>query len=245
MARFLHYCYLYACATPTLCLSGLSHHERMCALKARTCTPLAALLLCAACVANAQSLTGITVFDADATGTFQNNLRYDTNPGENNYKVWIVDASAPGVFLNGPTKVGAGINLPLAGGSHTFDIYLEPGSDKPFFGMNLFFGGNTTVPGISVFAPEQTTSTVPSFSTDSSAKTLLLTNAMGAGSGSLSVQDVSVNHVLVTLTSFALATPSLNGVDRVSGLTASPSGQNDLVGTFTLSVASVPEPGSL
>jgi hypothetical protein len=69
------------------------------------------------------------------------------------------NASLP---VNGPSDAQAGIDIPLElGHSYTYYIFSQPNGGYSFDALNLFFDGNNSTPGISVFGPIDSSAFAP------------------------------------------------------------------------------------
>jgi hypothetical protein len=152
-----------------------------------------------------------------------------------------------GPFLNFGNGDGASISYSLGPGLYQFYFFVmgfwdnNPGT----YGLNLFFGGDNTHPGIAAFSPAN----------------MITATAVQAGQGTLSLTGdgnnevpapgsltYTANGLSVTLTGYGYGEPGVFGgpvLDRVGNLNSIPDGYPDSVGVFTLSVATVPEPSVL
>ena len=206
---------------------------------------LSLILICSSAPANAVSLTGLIEFSTDLFGNASGGQVWNTLGG-GWYDLWVVKGGLSDPFINGPNDANASINVPLIAGTHTFSIFGEPVAILNDFGLNLFFNGDNTAPGISVFAAKDLSPTGPdpSFFANSSSTTLDLNGGSVAGAGTLTFVD---GLTTVTLTDYRWSDPSVENLDRISPTTATPSGANDFVGQFTLEVSTVavPEPSTL
>jgi hypothetical protein len=141
---------------------------------------LAAFLLIPLLAYPQVTLTGAIQFSANSSGAFSGNQSWNTLGGDACWDLWLAqnpDASSP---LNGPSDEQAGINVPLsAGNSYQFYMFGAPDLSIGLNGLNLFFNGDNSTPGISVFGA--TNSSV--FSPDSSSRTRTLAGAPVTGSG--------------------------------------------------------------
>ena len=189
------------------------------------------------------SLTGLVEFGSDASGGASGATLWNTVGGDGYYfNLYATDANSgiDGAFLNSGDGATTAIDSTLNAGTYQFFIFGEPGADTGYFGLNLFFDGGTS-PGISVFAATNTSTTppYPAFAADGSATTRLPDYSTGPGAGTLTYSDGSST---VTLTDYQFSEPTVNDLDRVSAFSATPSGDNDFIGSFTLQVGTVPEP---
>ena len=185
-------------------------------------------------------LTDVVVFSSDASGNWTGPDVWHTRPN-GNFEVFIQNG---GSFLNGPTSTNVQPNIPLVTGNNSFNLFADPGSDYPHFGINLFFDGSS-VPSISVFAPILTAAQgTNSFLANSAQRTPKPFPGVNTGynfPGAGAFSFVSGNQ-LVTLTDFYWASPSVYKLNMVGGYSIGADGVNDYVGGITLSVTQVPEP---
>jgi hypothetical protein len=128
------------------------------------------------------TLTGAIQFSTNSSGASGVDV-WNTLGGDNWFDLWLAlnsDASSP---VNGPSDDQAGIAIPLeAGNSYKYYIFGAPGSFSSFNGVNLFFDGNNSTPGISAFGAVNTTG----FRPNSSSSTFTLQATFVAGSGTTS-----------------------------------------------------------
>ena len=189
------------------------------------------------------SLTDLNEFSADSTGAVSGGIDWNTVGSDSIYNLYVTgpNTGIDGAFLNSGDGAAASISSPLGDGTYQFFIFGEPAGDSPDFGLNLYFDGGTT-PGISVFAAANASGTppYPAFSADS-ATTRLLDYSTGPGAGTLAYSDGSST---VTLSDYLFSEPAVNTLDRVNAFNDTPSGADDFVGSFTLQVGTVPEPGA-
>jgi len=191
--------------------------------------------------AQATSLTGIIEFSTGESGNANGAQIWNTRGGRGDdfYDLWV---QRNGKFINGPDEGNIAINISLdAPGVYTFKMYGEPTFESGNFGLNLFFNGNNTKPGISVFAPidQPPTPPIPNFSANSNANTLPLAGLAASsvpGAGTLCFVDGSTK---VTLTSYRWSTSDVENTDVVSLYSINPSGKNDFTGQFTLTVTRI------
>jgi hypothetical protein len=147
------------------------------------------------------------------------------------YDLWLAqnpDATSP---VNGPSDAQAGIAIPLeTGNSYKFYIFGQPGPGliTGFNGLNLFFDGNNSTPGISVFGATNSSNFRPN---SSSTFTLQGTPVTGSGSASY-----SPSGVIAVLTGYDWSTPATPLGDVCQAFVFSPGGGADYFGSFTLTV---------
>lgn len=113
------------------------------------------------------------------------------------------------------------------------------------YGLNLFFDGNNTIPGIAAFSPQNTLTATPV----QVGQTTLSLDGYGNNevpvSGSLTYVGDGLS---VTLTDYGYGEPGVFGgpaLDLVSATDSEPDGYASAVGVFDLTVAPVPEPSSV
>jgi hypothetical protein len=122
-----------------------------------------AVLACPPDSSAAITLTGVNAFSTDNSGNWTGQI-WDTRGNINTaYGLWMINGGFGGSFINGPDMAHAPINVSLPLGTSTFSFHGDPGSDSRW-GMNLFFNGTTSSPGISVLAFEKTGSSTTVFS---------------------------------------------------------------------------------
>jgi hypothetical protein len=187
------------------------------------------------------SLTGTVEFSTSSTGAFNRVDIWNTDGNTYNLYVTTPNTGINGGFLNPGSQ--ANINFNLTPGTYQFYMFGSPGNNQLYYGLNLFFNGNTSNPAISVFAPLNTSSSspAPSFTANSNAFTGALGN-IGYVQGSSSLVYTSGTYT-VTLKDYSWSSPSVYGLDRVTTFNSVPDGTSDYVGSFTLQV--VPLPGAV
>ncbi len=195
----------------------------------------------------AAAVTGMVVFGADSSGTYTRDI-WNTLGGDflpfNWFNLYVVQGSMGDPFLNSGDGPETSVNIPLALGIHSFTLWGSPPADpNPAFGLNIFFDGDNSIPGISAFAPVNVgpSPPFPPFFPDSSPSTVTLDVHPAPGSGSLSFVDGSVR---ITVTDYSWSEPAVFGTDRVSPYNNMPDGANDWVGRLTLEVDPIPEPAT-
>jgi hypothetical protein len=214
--------------------------------------PLYAITLSVAlCQASsATTLSGLVEATTSTTGSFIADQRWSTQGNGSIVDLFVIGSTniSAGAFVNGPSDSQAAISITLTPGTYKFSFLGGGGVDpnNTNSGLNIYFDGSTSTPGISVFGPVQSSATVPSFSPDGASATEGFNLATVPGANSIIYSD-GANQV--TLTSYSWALPSVNNVDRVSqpnvGFSSvGPDGSPDWVGQITLNVVAVPEPGT-
>jgi hypothetical protein len=144
------------------------------------------------------TLTGATWFASTPTGGGSVAMGYadgaeNTVGGDQWYNLWLAlnpNATSP---VNGPSDAQAGISIPLqVGKSYKYYIFgAGPCCSLSFSGLNLFFDGDSSTPGISIFGALNTTSFLPN-----SSSTLSLGVNPVAGSGRSFYTSAGVTVVL-------------------------------------------------
>lgn len=194
--------------------------------------------------ANAQvNLTDITTYQVDGNGNASGGQLWDTIAG-GNFDVFVIrGADVNGAIINGGTRT---LSETLSNGTFTYTLLMEPGTYNPGGGLSLFFGsgtpGSTDDPGISAWAPFNTTLTPP----NSGAGTNIY-DPFGNGDQGAGLTFTAGNGTAATINSLRFFN---SGVDRVSPSAATPSGGQDFAVQFTLTVSgtsagAAPEPGTL
>jgi hypothetical protein len=185
-------------------------------------------------------LTDVTVFSADAAGTYVSGDIWDTRPGAS-FNVWIQSGSSGGPFLTGPSDAAVRPNILISPGVNSFRLLADPGVDRSHIGVNLFFNG-ANLPSISVYGPLRTAPGSSSFQADGAAVTPGPDTGAAQlvpGAGTLQFQ---AGGQMYTLTDFFWATPSVYHVDQIGTTSTGANGIQDYVGGITLEVTPVPEP---
>ena len=151
--------------------------------------------------------------------------------------LFVIEGGLGDPFVNAPD---ASINILLTNGIHTLTLHGGSTALNSAFGLNLFFDGDQTNPGISVWAlRKDTLATDPPFMT-TSGSTFTEDVSPIPGAGTLSVV---VGSQTITLTDFWWAAPTVHDVDEVGSGQTNPDGNADFVGRVTLVVT--PEPGTV
>ena len=156
----------------------------------------------------------------------------NTVGGDQWWDLWLAlnpDATSP---VNGPSDAQAGISIPLqAGGNYKYYLFGTGGCCAlPFSGLNLFFDGNGSTPGISVFGPLGSPSFLPNPSS-----TLSLEGNPIPGSGTSFYSSASVIVVLTGYDWNNSATPP-GDVCQPFAFTPNPDGDASAFGSVTLTV---------
>lgn len=182
----------------------------------------------------AQTLSAITQFSADASGAFSGGQAWNTRGGDAVYNLYVEKDTPP--LLNSGNAAGASISVPLVPGTYTYYLYAEQGGlpSFPYAGVNLFFDGQS-VPGISAYAPVDTSGGSP----NGSASTADLDGNAIAGANTLTA---TVGGMTVTLSNFLFTSLGSGSPDVVSAFNNAPSGATDFVASFTLTVRAATPP---
>jgi hypothetical protein len=208
-------------------------------------TSLALAILMLGCLADthsasAQTLTGSDLFSTNSGGSFSGVEVWTTAIQPSISRLWTYQ----GTTLVNASATDSRLNFSLTPGTYTFGIYGSNAQNYDFHGMNLFFDGQTSTPGISVKSNTLASALDTSLFTPNGGITLALD---GNGYGNIPSAD-SLTFVdgttTIQLTNFFWAKPSVYAVDRVSTYVAVPDGTSDFVGSYTLKVTNsspVPE----
>jgi hypothetical protein len=177
------------------------------------------------------TLTGAIQFSTSSTGAASGGLLWNTLGGDTYYDLWLAGSPDATLPVNGPSDAEAGIAVQLeAGNSYTFYIFGQPGPGTftGFNGLNLFFDGNNSVPGLSAFGTTDGSVFLPN-----SSATLTLQGASVKGSGSTAY---SADGVVVALTGYEWHTPETSPGDVCQAFAFSPASGDVLsfFGSFTL-----------
>ena len=190
-------------------------------------------------------LTGISQVGTSADGTNAGGPIWNTLGNEvliANLYVTQPNTGYTGALLNHGNGTGASISYELTPGTYQFFVSSDSFSNinPGYYAINLFFGGSTTVPGITGYSARDssTVSVVPSGKT-----TLALDGTTSVQSaGSLSYESGGLR---VTMTEYGFGMPGVFGgaaIDRVANLNDAPEGALDGIGIVNLQVTAVPEP---
>jgi hypothetical protein len=177
------------------------------------------------------NLTGAIQFSTNATGAAYGGLLWNTLGGDSYYDLWLAenpDATSP---VNGPADAQAGISIPLqTDNAYKYYIFGQPGPGliTGFNGLNLFFDGNNSTPGISVFGATNSSGFVPN---GGATLTLQGTSVAGSGTG-----FHSSGGVVVVLSGYDWAMPT--NLDVCEAFVFAPAAGDlaDYFGSLTLQV---------
>lgn len=196
------------------------------------CLALSAFLMVPLSANSQTTLTGAVQFSTNSSGVgSSSDWVWNTLGGDSYYNLWLAlnpDATSP---VNGPSDAQAGITVPLeTGNSYKFHIFGQPGCCKTGFnGLNLFFDGNNSTPGISAFGMTNGASFLPN---GNGTLTLQGTSVTGAGRTSY-----SSDGVIVVLSGYDWNdAPATSPGDVCQAFVFSPGDGADYSGSFTLQV---------
>lgn len=178
------------------------------------------------------TLTGAVELSTDSTGS-ATNQRWNTlgGGGDGIWDLWVASDPNAALPVNGPSDAQAGIDIPLeVGRAYTYYIFSEPNGGYSFDGLNLFFDGNNSTPGISVFGAINSSNFRPN-----SGSTWTLAGASVAGSGT---SFYTSGGVIVVLNGYNWNTPADPPGDVCQSLEFAPAPGNVLsyFGSFNLQV---------
>lgn len=214
------------------------------------------VLLAAAPMATALTLTDAAVFSSNAEGGAYGGLIWNTvgNPPDTANRWNLYFSSDPDVgnpvWVNGFNDDQTGLDIALLPGEYSFVLYADSAGDHgDHFTLSLYFGGDETSPDISAAVPVNS----DIFGVATADNGLGLLECFGAcnyvpNAGTLSFGD---GALVATLTEFAWYTSGDPALDFVwphhHGVGYGGDGSYDFLGIVTLRVeaVSVPEPGSL
>ena len=175
------------------------------------------------------TLTGVTIYRANADGSGANGSFWNTRGGDFPYNVYLFTGSvASPVFLTGgDTDFTLNPNLPLSLGVHVLQF---AGDSAPggLLGLNLYFDNNSTN-RITAFVPADGSSR---FQVVPRSITTYGQNGSQASSGTLSYH-ARIGDYSVILSDFHTTVPAVN---VVSPYASTPNGSSDTAGSFTLTV---------
>jgi hypothetical protein len=182
---------------------------------------------------SAATLTGATLFASNSQGL--TNLEvWNTQGGDLIFNLYLRDGATA---LNSGNGAGASINIPLVPGSYTFTYRAQPALQSPsHFGLNLFFGGDGNIPGISAV--------VNANGSTFAANSAVLTHRLDGlpivpGAGTLQYIEGDYRVTLTALSHERAGGNTVGGYSSTPGIVSG----NDYRGSFTLQVET-PEPGT-
>jgi hypothetical protein len=199
---------------------------------------LAILLVVAGTQAQAATLTGMVLFEADSSGGFTiGHSLWNTTGGDG---AWNVYLRSGGSWLNSGDGTTTSPNFALGPGTTTIQYYAFPAGLGEWSGINLFFDGQEA-PSITVLFSLGAGTFGPNLADPTPG--LLYPGAVSNTAKSVSF---TTSGQTITLTSASLG---YNGGNTVQPFDNSPGGSdNDVAGTLTFDatpLGTVPEPGSL
>jgi hypothetical protein len=175
-------------------------------------------------------LTGAIQFATNSSGAFSENQSWNTLGSEPCWNLWVTrnsDASSP---INGPSDSQAGINISLdAGSKYQFYTFGAPDLSIRFNGLNLFFDGNGSIPGISVLAATNSSHFRPNYN----GGTRTLAGDTVAGSGTTAYRG---HNVTAVLTEYIWNAPTASQPDVCQAFSFAPGGGPSFFGSFTLEI---------
>ncbi|MEA2709960.1 MAG: hypothetical protein QOF78_2561, partial [Phycisphaerales bacterium] len=184
------------------------------------------------------TLSGAVAFSASSSGNANGGEVWNTQGGDSWFNLYVSESGRGGAFINSGNGAAASVSKTLSPGTHTLTVFGDypVEGDLSHYGVNLFFNGNNSTPGISVIAARNTSPVGPrpSFS-GNAGNTLQLNGSPTPGSGSLSFNS---GGQTVKVVDFRWSGPSVHQLDRVSALNTAPSGAHDSIGELTVSVVS-------
>lgn len=193
--------------------------------------------------AQATSLTGICGFPTDELGNWKIGW-YNTHGPDGGKNGYVTVGDVNGSFHNSGNGASTQISLDLtAPGTYTIYAFFdgdEMTAGREFWGVNLFFGNDTTNPGISAFGRAQWNgdSTPDFFANGGTTLDVAGENdVLGANRLTHSIGNWSVE-----LTAFRTMA-DVYTLDRVDNFKLGSSGRNDHIAMMELTV--VPEPATL
>lgn len=182
------------------------------------------------------SLTGVTLWMADATGA-KGVGYWDTVEGVyGNVYLFTGTTGAP-VFVNsGNTNASLNPNLALPPGSTQLQ-FAANSFGASFTGINLYFNGDLATPRISAFVANDGSTAFAVIANTTNTWGEQLADTPGSG---------ALNYVTggYQVTLAALSVPAPGAVNIVSNFSTGGADAYDTVGSMTLIVAAVPEPAA-
>ena len=174
------------------------------------------------------------MFSTDASGSAAGGQTWKTLAGCGD-DLYVKQGDESASFVNSGNGSETSINIPLSVGMHTFTLHGEYSAvSVQHMGLNLFFGGDNNTPRISVFGADN----IQGGAATGGDTFPLNPGSTVPGANSLTFIDATGRY-RVTLSSFLYrfnTTP-----DTVSFFNNVPSGTNDNIITFTLTVVDLNE----
>ena len=175
------------------------------------------------------TLTGAVQFSTDSHGAISGGQVWNTLGGDEYYNLWLARNPDGTLPINGSSDAQAAINVRLVEGeTYTFYMFGQRVLTPSVYGLNLFFNGDNSKPGISVFAPIDSGQFAPN-----SSMTFQLNVAPVAGAGTTSYMS---GGLVVVMDSYNWKTPSSATGDKAQATFFSAGDGADFRGAFTLRV---------
>jgi len=175
------------------------------------------------------TLTGAVQFSTDSHGAVSGGQVWNTLGGDEYYNLWLARNPDGTLPINGSSDAQAAINVPLVEGeTYTFYMFGQRVLTPAVYGLNLFFNGDNAKPGISVFAPINSSQ----FAANGS-MTFQLNAAPVAGSGTTSYKS---GGLVVVMDSYNWRMPPSSAGDKAQATFFSAGDGADFCGSFTLRV---------
>jgi hypothetical protein len=194
--------------------------------------------------------SGLLQYGVSSSGQNAGSPIWTTLGNQTNFAILYVTAPNAGdtaPFLNHGDGNEASISYQLSPGTYQFYFFNDPFASNTdgYYGLNLFFDGNNTNPGISVFSPEASDNPNP---VPSGFTTLSLDGDNSNQVPSPGTLTLTGDGMNITLTDYAFSLPGdpgNPGLDRVGNEDDVPDGDTDGTGFFDLTVTPAPEPSCL
>ncbi len=174
-------------------------------------------------------LTGAVEFSTNATGGAYGGQIWNTSGNDAAWDLWLSSNPNGSSPVNGPSDLEASVNILLeAGKSYRYYMFGAPSAMFKFAGLNLFFNGNNSTPGISVFGPVETPYFTPN---NNSTETLSYAPVPGAGTA-----VYFYNGFAVVLTEYTWRAPGTPPGDICQAMSFTPGTAPCYYGSFSLTV---------
>ena len=185
-------------------------------------------------------LTAINCFSCNQDGKFDRINYWNTKAEGFSADLFVIGGGLGAPFLN--AEADRSIDLVLSKSEYLFTVHADGGSDFPYFGINLYFGGNVK-PAISAYAPlRRSLDHVPVFKADEqdtyNGTSDLQSGFIEKGAGTLSTK---MNNLQITLTEFWWAEKNLYKQDLVGKFDLGSDGSFESVAQFKIQVEDVSE----
>ena len=202
-------------------------------MKRRVAILIGAAAVLTAMAAGAQPvLTGAIAFETDSSGAATDGY-WNTAGGDGIWNLYVIPGAPGGAFVNSGNGGATSISIPLSPGTYTFTLQGDHSLIQTYRGVNLFFDGDNTNPGISVYEANGVTGGQPDGNS-----TRELNGSLITGANSLTWEIAGARVVL----SDYLVRTSVSNEDRVLNFNNTPNQINDDLITFTLTVELWPVP---